>query len=74
MHSQRNVCDLAVLPQLFHQLADPRDVRHPYAVLCSLVFLGMLAGLPNCNLCGLSRREVRWYARVERASVLCYEP
>jgi hypothetical protein len=37
---------LNVLPQIFHKLTDPRDprgVRHPFAALCSLVFLGMLA-------------------------------
>jgi hypothetical protein len=46
MNSERNACALSVLPQIFHNLTDPRDphgVRHPYAALCSLVFLGMLA-------------------------------
>lgn len=46
MDSQRTACALAALPQIFHKLTDPRDprgVRHPYAALCSLVFLGMLA-------------------------------
>lgn len=46
MNSDRNACALSVLPSIFHKLTDPRDprgVRHPYAALCSLVFLGMLA-------------------------------
>ena len=46
MNSERNVCVLTVLPQIFHNLTDPRKprgVRHPFAALCSLVFLGMLA-------------------------------
>jgi hypothetical protein len=46
MTSQDTVPALAVLPQIFHKLSDPRNprgVRHPFAALCSLVFLGMLA-------------------------------
>jgi len=46
MNLQRNACALAVLPEIFQKLTDPRDprgVRHPFAALCSLVFLGMLA-------------------------------
>jgi hypothetical protein len=46
MHSHRNLCVLAALPQILHQLTDPRDprsVRHPFVALCSLVFLGLLA-------------------------------
>jgi len=46
MNPERNACALTVLPSIFRNLTDPRDprgVRHPYAALCSLVFLGMLA-------------------------------
>jgi len=46
MNSERNACALTVLPQIFHHLTDPRKprgIRHPFAALCSLVFLGMLA-------------------------------
>jgi hypothetical protein len=43
MNSERNACALAVLPQIFQKLTDPRGVRHPFDELLSLVFLGMLA-------------------------------
>jgi hypothetical protein len=46
MNPSHTVPALAVLPQIFHKLTDPRDprgVRHPFAALCSLVFVGMLA-------------------------------
>jgi hypothetical protein len=46
MTSHDTIPALAVLPQIFHKLTDPRDprgVRHPFAALCSLVFMGMLA-------------------------------
>jgi len=46
MNTAHSAQALTVLPPIFHKLTDPRDprgVRHPYAALCSLVFLGMLA-------------------------------
>ena len=46
MTSAETVPALAVLPQIFYKLTDPRDprgVRHPFATLCSLAPIIIIA-------------------------------
>ena len=74
MNSARNAYALTVLPEIFHDLTDPRDprgVRHHFAALCSPVFLGMLAQI--IEMAVLVRwAETHWNTLKEPLGLPCF--